>query len=186
MKRQGSWYFEGYKRVEEPKKNGKGTHQVLVYVGEYYGFKGGRAVQNRMKLLTTLACLISIATYFYAQLTPAEGGMNRFVAMPGILALLPMIFLVIGQFNFLTAREKWEIRVYYAGYRRVGRWIIVQVVLLVIWTVLEVGFVVLNPSMLLAELHYLLAALVSLAASVWLLVMVRMNPAVVVQGPKVE
>ena len=186
MKRQGSWYFEGYKRVEEPKKNGKGTHQVLVYVGEYYGFKGGRAVQNRLKLLTTLACLSTIATYFYAQLTPAEGGMNRFVALPGILALLPMIFLVIGQVNFLTAKEKWEIRVYYAGYRRMGRWAIALVVLLALWTAIEVGFVVMNLSMLLAELHYLLAAVVSLAASIWLLVMVRMNPAVVVQGPKVD
>ncbi len=186
MKPHGSWYFEGYKRVEQPKKNGKGTHQVLVYVGEYYGIPDGKEAQKKLKRQTALAALICFAAYFYAQLTPAAGGMNRFVACPGILALVPIIFLAIGMFNFLTAREKWEIRVYYAGYRRIGRWGIAQAVLLALWTLAEVGFVVLNLSLFLAELHYLLGALISLAAAVWLVVLVQRNPAVVVQGPKVE
>ncbi len=185
MKPHGSWYFDGYKRVEQPKKNGKGTHSVLVYVGEYYGFKE-KGLQRRLKWQTTLATVICIVTYFFAQLTPADGGMNRFVALPGILALVPMIFLVMGLFNFLIAKEKWEIRSYYAGYRRLGRFAIAQVLILAIWTLVEAGFLVVNPSSLLEELHYLLGALVSLAAAIWLVVLVRRHPAVPVQGPKVE
>ncbi len=186
MKPRGSWYFEGYKTVEQPRKNGKGARRVLVYVGEYYGLPGGKPVQNRLKLQTALDALVCVAAYLYAQLTPGEGGMNRFVGLPGILALVPMIFLLIGLFNFLTAGEKWEIRVYYAGYRRMARWGIAQAILLGLWTLVEAGFVVMNLSQFLAELHYLLGALVSLAAALRLVFLVRKHPAAVVQGPKVE
>lgn len=185
MKPRGSWYFDGYKREKQPRKDGKGARSVLVYVGEYYGFRE-KGLQRRLKWQTSLAVTASIAAYLYAQLTPAEGGMNRFVALPGILVLVPMIFLLIGLFNFLIAREKWEIRSYYAGYRRLGRFAIAQMAIMAVWALMEAGFVALNPSLFFEELHYLLGALTSLGASIWLVALVRRHPAVQVQGPRVE
>jgi hypothetical protein len=185
MRSRGSWYFEGYQRVEQPKKDGTGTRQVLVYTGEYYGLPGGAQALRTHKLLCSVATVLCLLPYFYAQLFPAAGGMNRLVAMPGILALVPMMFLVIGLGNFLFAKEQWEIRVYYAGYRRMSRWSIALAVLLGLWALAEIVFVVRNRTLIAAEALYLIAALASVAANLYLVWLVRKNPAVVVQGPTV-
>jgi hypothetical protein len=185
MRPQGSWFFEGYKRVEQPKKNGNGTRQVLVYVGEYYGFPGGAQVLRKRKTQSVLATVLCLFPYFYAQFFPSTGGMNRLVGLFGILALFPMIFFVMGLGNFLFAKEEWEIRVYYAGYRRMTRWGIAQAVILGLWTLAELAFLVLHRSLLAEELPYFLAALVSFGANLWLVWLVRKNPAIVVRGPEV-
>jgi hypothetical protein len=185
MRQKGSWYFEGYQRVEQLKKDGSGTRQVLVYTGEYYGLPGGaealRAVK-RQSVITTILCLLP---YFYAQFFPSSGGMEHLVALPGILALVPMMFLVIGLGNFLFAKEQWEIRVYYAGYRRMSRWAIAQAVLLGLWALAELVYLALHISLFAEELPYLAAALVSTAANLWLVRLTRKHPAVVVKGPTV-
>jgi hypothetical protein len=185
MKPRGSWYFEGYQREQQLRTDGT-TRSVLVYRGEYYGFPQGLEQQKKLKRQTTIAVVLCYLAYFYAQLTPAAGGMYRFVALPGILALVPILFLSIGMVNFWMAKEKWEVRVYYAGYRRVTRWGIALLVLLGIWTAVEIGYLVVHLSLFLSELHYLLAALVSVAAAAWLVYLVRKYPAVVIEGPQVK
>jgi hypothetical protein len=183
MRSRGSWYFDGYQRVEQPKKDGTGTRQVLVYTGEYYGLPGGAQPLRKHKLLCSAATVLCLLPYFYAQFFPATGGMDHLVALPGILALVPIMFLVIGLGNFLFAKERWEIRVYYAGYRRMTRWSIALAVLLGLWALAEVVFVARNSSLAVEEAPYLIAALVSAAADLWLVWLARKHPAVVVQGP---
>jgi hypothetical protein len=97
-----------------------------------------------------------------------------------------MLFLTIGMFNFWMAKEKWEIRVFYAGYRRVTRWGIALLVLVALWAAAEVGFLLAHLSLFVSELHYLLAALVSVAAAAWLVYLVRKYPAIVIEGPTVR
>jgi hypothetical protein len=184
MKPKGSWYFDGYKRVEQLNKNGT-TRQVLVYTGEYYGLAGGAQGLRQMKRLSVIAVALCLLPYFYAQFFPSTGGMEHFVALPGILALVPMMFLLIGLGNFLFSKEAWEIRVYYAGYRRMTRWGIAQAVLLGLWVLAEIVYLALHISLFVAELRYLIAALVSLAANLWLMWLVRKHPAIVVKGPTV-
>jgi hypothetical protein len=186
MKPRGSWYFDGYQRVTRPKKNGEGTCQVLVYTGEYYGFPGGGQELGQMKKRATILTVISLICYFVAQFFPSDGGMNRLVALPGILALVPMIFVVMGLGNFLLAKEKWEIRVYYAGYRRLTRWGIGQAVLLGLWALAELVYLVLHFSQIGGEVVYFLLALLSLGANLRLLYLVRQHPAQVVEGPEVK
>jgi hypothetical protein len=185
MKPRGSWYFDGYQREQQLNEDGT-TRSVLVYRGEYYGFAQGLELQKKQKIQTTIAVVVCYLTYFYAQLTPAAGGMDHIVALPGILALVPMLFLTIGMFNFWMAKEKWEIRVFYAGYRRVTRWGIALLVLVALWAAAEVGFLLAHLSLFVSELHYLLAALVSVAAAAWLVYLVRKYPAIVIEGPTVR
>jgi hypothetical protein len=182
MKPHGSWYFDGYERVEQPKKDGSGTRRVLVYKGEYYGLAGGAPGLRRVKLCSAAGAALCLVAFFYAQLFPSSGGMYRLVAAPGILALVPMMFFVIGLGNFLFAREQWEIRVYYAGYRRMSRWVIALAVLLGVWVLAEAVYLILCRAQVWDELRYLLAALVSAAACLWLVRLTRGNPAVVVKG----
>jgi hypothetical protein len=185
MKPHGSWFFDGYTRVEQPTKDGAGTRQVLVYTGEYYGLPGGAEGLRTVKRQSVIATVLCLLAYFYAQFFPSSGGMYRLVALPGILTLVPMMFLLIGLGNFLFAKTEWEIRVYYAGYRRMARWAIAQAVLLGLWAAAEIVYVALHLSLFGEELPYLMAALVSVAANLWLVLLTRAHPAVVVRGPTV-
>lgn len=185
MKRPGSWYFDGYVRRERVMPNGK-TKQVLEYTGEWYGLKGGKAELSRLKLQTLSLALVAFAAYLVAQFNPSAGGMVHWLAIPSLLSLVGMIYMVVGFINFLPVKEEWEIRNYYAGYRRL-RWSSwVTLVLYAIWTVMELVYTFAHLGSLLGELVYLLLAVISTAAmalEVWL---IQAHPAIVVKGPRVE
>lgn len=184
MKRKGSWYFEGYKGVEKLDANGK-SHTELVYDGEWYGFREpGR--QTWLKRRVGALSAVFAAAYLYTSLTPAGGGMWRWVGAPEVLTLLPAIFLVMALLNFLPAREKWEIRVYYAGYRRLGRSAAAILALQALTLAAELVYLGLHPGELGAEVHSLLGLLVSTGCAGALVLLRRKYPAEVVQGPKHE
>lgn len=185
MKIKGSWYFDGYKGVDEVQPNGK-IKTRLEYVGEWYGFSGGKDELKDMKKKTLILSIACVIPYFIAQFNPSVGGMVHWMAIPSLLSLIPLIFLVMGFINFLPAKEKWEIRVYYAGYRRLYRSSIGILVFLCIWLGMETVYVFLNLGSILGELLYFLcvaASTVLMAVQVWLM---KTHPAVVVQGPKIE
>lgn len=180
-KRFGSWYFDGYKAVMEPRKDGRGSRRVLIYQGEWYGFRDTQAAQRRRKWKCALLSLVSIGAFLVAQFTPEFGGRNVWVALPGILAIIPMMFLLIGLFNYLLSKEKWEKRVYYAGYRRLLRSSAVQTVLLGLWLAMEVLYVTINRTLFHYEIHYLLAAMLSFGTSFGLVLLIRRHPVGVIQ-----
>ena len=185
MKRMGSWYFDGFKREEYTKPNGKKSSR-LVYVGEWYGFPGGREEMLRLKKAAFLLTALSCIPYFYAQFNPAEGGMVHWMAIPSLLSLVPLIYMIIGLINFLPSKDKWEIRVYYSGYRRLYRSAVVVLVLMCIWIVMEAVYIVMNLSSILSELAYFLCVVASTAFLACMIVLIRRHPAVVIEGPKVE
>lgn len=185
MKPKGSWYFDGYQSVTETTPDGK-QKKKLVYTGEWYGFQGGAARLKQMKLRCLLLSLAGIACNLLAQFFPSTGGMVHWMALPSLFSLVPMIFLIVGLVNFLPSREKWEIRVYYAGYRRLGRSAGVMLLLQAVWLVMELVFVAMNLSLFLSELPYLLLVLAGAAALGAEVLLIHRVPAVVVQGPKIE
>lgn len=171
-----NWYFRGYQRVEEPKKNGKGVTHRLVYKGEWYGFPGGKKQGRRVKLECGLLSALVLGIYLYAQLNPSLGGRVGWLGATSLLALIPMMVEVAAFANFLPAGEKWEYRVYHGGYRRLFRAGCVLAGLLAVWLVMELWFILRFPDFWKKELTYLLSILICLAAQAGVLIILRRNP----------
>ena len=185
MRQRASWYFDGYKRIEEDGPDGKKGGR-LVYVGEWYGFPGGRAEMNGIKKKTLFLSVVCFLACFYAQFHPSAGGMVHWLAIPSLLSLVPMMYMVIGFVNFLPAKEKWEIRVYYAGYRRLYRSSVTALVFLGVWLLMEIGFIVLNPGEISGELKYLAAVAVGTGALAVQVYLMHFHPVVVTEPGKTE
>ena len=184
MPKRGDRYFDGYQRVPETDAKGKTRYQ-LQYTAEWYGYaESGK--QKKLKLAAGLLTAVMLAAYLAAQLNPSVGGMMRYMAIPSLLALVPMMYVGMGLVNFLLAKEKWELRVYYAGYRRLLRAGILLLVLLAAWLVLEIVFICMNPGLLGGEVGYLICAVVSAAAEAALVILLQKNPPRVVEGPTIR
>lgn len=184
MPKRGDRYFDGYQRVPETDAEGNVRYK-LKYMAEWYGYeKPGD--QKKLKLAASLLTLIMLAFYLIAQFNPSVGGMVRYMAIPSLLALVPMMFVVMGLVNFLLARQKWELHVYYAGYRRLFRAGIVLLLFLAAWLALELVFICMNSDLLRGELMYLCCAIVSTASETALVVLLRKNPPRVVDGPTIR
>lgn len=184
MTKRGDRYFDGYERISITDDKGKVRHE-LRYTAEWYGYETP-GQQKKLKLQSALLTLLVVAAYLYGQLNPAVGGMVRYMAIPSLLALIPMIYALIGLVNFLFAKEKWELRVLYAGYRRLLRSGVVLLVLLGIWLGMEVVFICRNPALFQTELLYLLSACCSTAAQAVLAGLLRRNQPRVVEGPTIR
>lgn len=104
------WYFQGWERRED--ENGK---SAMVYTGEYYTFPGGLSGAKPPCLLMTAGLL---ALYLLVAFFPSEGGMWHFAAIPQLLELIPLIYLVMGGFRLLRAKEPMTFRDWYASLRR--------------------------------------------------------------------
>ena len=184
MPKQGDRYFDGYQRVQERDAQGN-VRSRLKYMAEWYGYEPA-GMQKKLKLSTGLLALITLAFYFIAQFSPSVGGMMRYMAIPSLLALIPMMFVVMGLVNFLMAKQKWEKRVYYAGYRRLFRAGMILLILLAVWLVLEIVFICMNPGFLRGEIGYLICAAVSTAADAAMVVLLQKSPPRVVDGPTIH
>ncbi|MDD6023023.1 MAG: hypothetical protein PUC06_02135 [Oscillospiraceae bacterium] len=184
MSKRGDRYFDGYQRVPERDAQGNVRYK-LRYMDEWYGYEQADR-QKKLKLAACPLTLMMLVCYFIAQLNPSLGGMMRYMAIPSLLALVPMMFVVIGLVNFLMAKQKWEKRVYYAGYRRLFRAGIVLLILLAVWLVLEIVFICMNPELLGEEVGYLLFAAASTGAETALVILLQKNPPRVVDGPTIR
>ena len=186
MAGKGSWFFEGYKGVIETDDNGTKGRRKLIYTGEYYGFRGGRQELILMKKVCLSLTLLSLIAFFYAQFFPSTGGMVHWLAIPSLLALVPVIFMIMGLINFLPSKDKWEIRVYYAGYRRILRWSYIYLTLDVIWLIMEIIFIILHLSMIADEIRFALAILASVVAISVQIRLMREHEVMVVEGPEIK
>ena len=186
MARRGSWFFEGYETVIQTDAKGR-EKKILVYRGEWYGLGLDRAGLSRVKAAMAALTLVLTAMFLLLSFRPTTGGMERWVGLPLLLTLIPLIFLWIGMVNFLLAKDKWEIRTYYAGYRRLGRCILPAAILLAVSTVADVVYAVRGGSLaIMAESTYLAELLVCLLC-LWGLWTIRSRyPAQVVEGPDVQ
>lgn len=183
MAKRGSWYFEGYE--SEPVLDEKGrSRNVLVYRGEWYGLGLERAACRRYKLICLALAAALTALYLLVSFFPAGGGMTAWVGGVCLLALVPLVFLWIGLINFLIAGEEWELRVFYAGWRRLLRWNGAFLALMVFTLGAEVVYMVRHAAGAGAEVPYLLGLLACTACSAGLLWLQRRKGAGVVRGPE--
>lgn len=135
------WYFQGWERRED--EAGK---KAFVYTGEYYTFPGGL---RPLKAPAVGMAAALTALYLLAALFPAAGGMWRVAAIPQLLEIIPLVYLVIGAVCLLRAREPLTFRDLYASWRRMER--------ASLWSL---GFTAL---MVLAELVFLFLAAASVS-----------------------
>lgn len=184
MAKKGSWFFDGYQAHYELNARGK-KKRVLTYTGEKYGITGPLPLK-RARLLVSLDILLTTVLLLLINFFPGVGGMTNWIAIPCIWALVPMIFLYVGLYNFLTCGERWMIRQYYAGYRRIARWAIAELVLMAYVAAAHVVFLFLHPACFPGELYYTLGALSCAALSAGLVLLTRKCPAYVVEGPTIK
>lgn len=181
--KKGSWFFDGYEAHYEVDAAGK-KKKVLEYVGERYGL--GAVSLRRVRAIFAGDILLLTLILLLINFFPGLGGMLPWIGGPALWALIPVIFLLIGLFNFLTCGERWMIRQFYAGYRRIGRWAMVFLVLMVYVAAAHAVFLICYPAYFPGELYYTAGALSCAALAAGLVYMVRKWPAVVVQGPVIR
>lgn len=184
MAKRGSWYFEGYQAHYEIDEKGR-QKKVLTYVGERYGIKESGALK-KLRLLTAADVLLMTALLLLIQFFPGTGGMLPWIGVPCMWALVPLIFLYIGLFNFLTCKDKWEIRQYYAGYRRIKRSAWGVAALMSLTTLGHLVFLFLWPDYFPGELRYTAGAFACTLLALALLLLQKKYPAIVVQGPVIQ
>ena len=186
MARRGSWFFEGYETVIQTDAKGR-EKKVLVYRGEWYGLEISPAGLSRVKAAMAALSLVLTALFLLLSFRPSPGGMEPWVGAPLLLTLVPLIFLWIGLVNFLVAKPYWEIRTYYAGYRRLGRSALGATVILAVATVAELVFIVTTGRLVvLTESTYLGGLLVCLLCALAIWNIKQRYPAVVIKGPDSE
>lgn len=175
MQYHGSRYFDGYERAPSGK---------LVYTGPKYGYSP-QALHWRMKCRTAALTIGMLAAEIIAQFFPSTGGMQRYMAIPCLLSLVPLIFWIMGQVGLLAARKSWELRVYYSGYRRLYRAGICELVICCIWLLGELWYLARHGGFV-TELGYLLCVIVCTACAAGMTLLLHKNPPQVVEGPTVR
>lgn len=106
------WYFQGWERQRDA--SGKTR---WVYTGEYYTFPGGMIPVRRRVLCLTAALL---ALYLTVALLPSPGGMWHYAAIPQLLEIIPLVYLLMGAACLVRIKEPLTFRDYYACWHRTG------------------------------------------------------------------
>lgn len=164
------WYFQGWEK--RPDESGKNR---FIYTGEYYRFDGSIATVRIVSVgLSVLLC----ALFLYLSFHPSNGGMWRFAAIPQLLELIPLLYLLIGAVQLLLVREPLTFRDYYASWRRMlisAYWSIGFTALVVL---AELAYLVLvaERGSFASEALYLLGEIVCLALSFLLALYIRRHP----------
>ena len=166
------WYFQGWERRED--ENGQ---TALVYTGEYYAFPGGAARAKPPCLLMTTGLL---ALYLPVAFFPSEGGMWHFAAIPPLLEVIPLIYLVMGAVNLLRGKEPMTFRDWYASWRRMETAALWSAILTALMTALELVYilVIADGLSLPAEPLYLLGEAGCAALSITLFLFLKKHPCV--------
>lgn len=176
MRYHGSRYFDGYERAPSGK---------LVYTGPRYGYSSPQH-HKHMKLYTTAITLVMLIAEILAQFFPSSGGMQRYMAIPSLLSLVPLIFWIMGQGEFLMAKHACELRVYYSGYRRLYRSGMIALVVCIFWLLGEIWYLLQHPAAFTGELLYLLNVALCVGCCAVLVLLLHRNPPQVVEGPVIR
>ena len=108
---------------------------------------------------------------------PTAGGMWHIAAIPQLLELIPLIYLVMGLVRLWLAKEPLTFRDWYASWRRLGVTATVSAVLTAGMTLAEIVFILFFSGCAVgAEIPYLLAEIACFALSLALAVHVKKHP----------
>ena len=162
------WYFQGWERRED--ENGK---KALVYTGEYYSFPRGASVKPPAGIMAASLT----AVYLFVALLPPEGGMWHYAAIPQLLELIPILYLIMGAARLLRVRDPMTFRDWYASWRRMkhaSAWSVGFTAAMVLAEIAFLAFV--GAEKILPELAYLLGELICAALSVSLFRYIDRHP----------
>ena len=163
------WYFQGWERRTD--ENGKSG---FVYTGEYYIFPGGIASAKKICLTLSLALIVCYAA---AAFFPSPGGMWHFAAIPQLLELIPLIYIVIGLTRLLLSKEPLTYRDYHASWRRLRTAAIGSAVLTACMALTELVYLVLYArSDILPEIPFFLAECACFSLSFALTSYIKKHP----------
>ena len=177
--RMRDWYFQGWERREMP-----GGKTELVYTGETYSFPGGAGPARKRCLLLGLPLIV---LYGAAALLPPPGGMWHVAAIPQLLELIPVVYLILGLIRLLLAKEPLTFRDWYTSWRRIGIAAAGSAVLTAGMVLAELVFIVWHADGAIgAELLYLLAELACFGLSLALAGYIKKHPCVSSVGTKKE
>lgn len=161
------WYFQGWERREDG--SGRST---LVYTGERYTLPAGRP-----KLTVSLMTAALLVLYALVALLPPAGGMWHVAAIPQLLELIPLIYLIMGAVRLLAAWPPMTYRDYHASWRRVTWASIVSAVFTAAMAAVEIVFLIAFAEADAGkEILYLLGELCCFALSFLLWRYVRRHP----------
>lgn len=173
------WYFQGWERRETP-----GGKTKLVYTGETYTFPGGAGPVKKRCLLLALPLIVLFGA---VALLPSPGGMWRVASIPQLLELIPIIYLVMGLFRLLLAKEPMTYRDWYASWRRLGVAAAASAVLTAAMLLAEIVYIVRYVDGAVgAEILYFLEELACFGLSLTLAVYIKKHPCVSSVGTKKE
>ena len=163
------WYFQGWERRAD--ENGK---TVFVYTGEYYLLPTGRP-----KLVTGALTAALLAAYLTTALLPSAGGMWRLAAVPQLLELIPLVYLVMGLVCLLRVQDPMTYRDYHASWRRSSRASLVSAVFTAGMAVVEIVYIILyTGGGIASEIPYLLMELGCFVISLLLWLYIKRHPCV--------
>ena len=161
------WYFQGWERREDA--SGRST---FVYTGERYALPAGRP-----KLTVGLMTAALLALYALAAFLPPAGGMWRVAAVPQLLELIPLLYLIMGVVRLLAVRTPMTYRDYHASWRRSASASLVSAILTAAMAAVEIVYIILYADCGAGtELPYLLAELGCFALSLLLWLYIRRHP----------
>lgn len=86
-------YFEGYSEQKVPGENGHRNRIVRVYVGDYYKRKCSDCAWIAVKAAYALLYLAAVAVYLFAMVLPIGSNHAWYVALPGLLSVVPLILV---------------------------------------------------------------------------------------------
>ena len=172
----GSRYFDGYQRDLTGK---------LVYTGPWYGCPAP-GQQRRVKGLCAVWTVLLLTGEVLAQFFPSAGGMARYMAIPSLLSLVPLMFWLMGMAQLLVAKDKWELRVFYSGHRRLERSAVVLLAVSLGWVLCEAVFLLGHVHQAAGEIRYGLCVLLIAGASLGMVLTLKKHPPQVVQGPLIR
>ncbi len=162
-----NWYFQGWER-----RSGEDGKTAFVYTGEYYRLQEG----FRPRVLMLAALLVVL--YLLAALLPSPGGLWRIAAIPQLLEIIPLVYLVIGAVCIVRSRGDMTFRDWYASWRRMEKSALWSVVFsgLMVCAEIVYCFLYAGEYALPRELLFLLNVLCCLAVSAILFKYIRKHP----------
>ena len=164
------WYFHGWELRRTP--DGKSKY---VYTAEYYHFPGG---MRRARLHLALPTAGLLLLFWLVACHPAEGGMWRPSAIPQLLELIPLLYLVIGLVCCFCVKEPMTFRAWYSSLQCVKKSALFSCLFTGAMAVLEIIYLlaVAEKPHLLRELLYLLGQLGCAAFSLYMALYLRRHP----------
>jgi len=114
-------FFEGYREVRIPKKNGKGYTIRRVYAMPWVRMNVPDGVWIRNKLIQAGLFALAVLLYLAGSLNQISANSSPLVAIPGLFGLLGMVLTLVALLRYLIRKRNMTLWEYRSGSRRIIR-----------------------------------------------------------------